>query len=131
MLIWHVLDFSLLIFHAALTVFNLFGWLIRPWRKLNLITLLLTGGSWFILGIFFGTGYCPLTDLHWNVLHKLGVTELPVSYISYLLDRAISVHFPDSLVEFLTALLFFLALVISVTLNTRDYLLNRKSRPIP
>ena len=66
------LDIFFLVFHTLLIFFNLFGWLIKPLRKANLIVLLLTGGSWFILGIFYGFGFCPFTEFHWQVLHKLG-----------------------------------------------------------
>jgi len=47
-------------------------------RKANLILLLLTGLSWFGLGIFYGWGYCPLTDWHWKVLRELGETGICV-----------------------------------------------------
>jgi hypothetical protein len=126
MWIWHLIDLFFLLFHGALTLFNLFGWLIRSLRKLNLITLLLTGASWFILGIFFGIGYCPLTDLHWKVLGKLGAQALPDSYISYLLLRITGIQFKDSLIELGTAILFFVALSLSIFLNARDYLLRNK-----
>ncbi|MCD4791284.1 MAG: DUF2784 domain-containing protein, partial [Bacteroidales bacterium] len=74
------LDTFFVVFHTALIIFNLFGWIWKPTRRLNLITLLLTGASWFILGIFYGIGYCPLTDWHWQVLHKLGIYDVPNSY---------------------------------------------------
>ncbi|MCK5838377.1 MAG: DUF2784 family protein, partial [Bacteroidales bacterium] len=65
-------DTFFIIFHTALTLFNLFGWIWQKTRKLNLIILLLTGFSWFGLGIFYGIGYCPLTDWHYRVLRKMG-----------------------------------------------------------
>jgi len=60
-------------------LFNLFGWIFRPLRKANLIVLALTGASWFILGIFYGIGYCPLTDWHFKLLYKHGQHALPDS----------------------------------------------------
>ena len=45
-------------FHTAIMLFNCFGWIWKKTRRLNLVTLLLTAGSWFILGIWFGWGYC-------------------------------------------------------------------------
>ena len=84
---YHFLDFFFLIFHAIVTLFNLLGWIWKKTRKANIILLLLTAFAWFGLGVFYGIGYCPLTDWHWKVLEKLGENNLPYSYIKYLIDR--------------------------------------------
>ncbi|MCG8479557.1 MAG: DUF2784 domain-containing protein [Spirochaetales bacterium] len=115
--ILHVLDYFFLVFHAGLTVFNLVGWAWRRTRLANLVSLLLTGGSWFILGIFYGIGYCPLTDWHWRVLGRLGRTDLPRSYITYLIDRIIGLSVEGAFVERWTGILFFVALALSIILN--------------
>lgn len=120
------LDIFFLTFHTLLIFFNLFGWLWKRTRILNLITLLLTATSWFILGIFYGIGYCPLTDWHWDVLHKLGEHSLPGSYTKYLADRLTGLDFNPKLVDTMTVILFFAALFISVFINRRDY--RRKQR---
>lgn len=117
MLIYRFLDIFFLIFHTALTLFNLFGWIWRPLRKINLITLSLTGISWFIAGIFYGIGYCPLTDWHWKVLHKLGHYNLPDSYIKYILDRITGLDFNASFIEKMTVVMFFIAVGISLYVN--------------
>jgi hypothetical protein len=111
------LDFFFTGFHTALIIFNLFGWIHPKIRKINLITLLLTGGSWFILGIFYGIGYCPLTDWHFRVLEKLGETNLPGSYITYLLARYTGHHFNEAWIDRITLICYIAALVISITLN--------------
>lgn len=116
---YKILDIFFLSFHSILIIFNLFGWILKPLRKANLITLFLTGASWFILGIFYGIGYCPLTDLHWNVLNKLGHTTLPNSYIKYLVDRIIGININSQLIEILTTTLFFLALTLSIYVNLK------------
>ena len=119
-MIYQIIDIFFVVFHTMLILFNLLGWIWRKTRLLNLITLLLTGGSWFILGIFYGIGYCPLTDWHFNVLYKLGKTNLPSSYIEYLSERLTGADFKASLVDTLTLLGFILALVLSLWLNIRD-----------
>jgi len=86
-------------------------------RKANLILLLLTGLSWFGLGIFYGWGYCPLTDWHWKVLRELGETGLPNSYVSYLINRMLSLNFSDESANLLTVSLYFIALVCSLFVN--------------
>lgn len=118
---YHFIDFFFLIFHSFLTFFNLLGWIWKKTRKANLITLLLTGLSWFVLGIFFGIGYCPLTEWHWQVLEKLGKHDLPYSYIKYLVYRLTSLDADATLVEYATTIGFFVALIMSVILNIRDF----------
>ncbi len=111
------LDIFFLVFHTLLIFFNLFGWLIKPLRKANLIILLLTGGSWFILGIFYGIGFCPFTEFHWQVLHKLGQNNLPDSYISYLVERFTGFLPGAKITDILTVVFYFIALGLSLVVN--------------
>ena len=116
---YHLLDIFFLIFHSALVLFNLFGWIWKKTRLANLITLGLTGASWTFLGIFYGAGYCPLTDWHFNVLEHLGKTNLPNSYTRYLFQRLFHVDFSASLVDTATLVAFLVALVLSLYFNFR------------
>jgi Protein of Unknown function (DUF2784) len=118
---YHLLDYFFLYFHFAVVLFNLFGWIWSKTRKWNLALLLLTGASWFILGIFYGIGYCPLTAWHWTVLYKLGVTNLPNSYIKYIVFRIFGVNFRDGLVDSYTGISFSIAFTCSVIFNFLDY----------
>jgi hypothetical protein len=121
-MIWRLLDIFFVLFHTFIILFNLFGWIWKRTRKYNLILLLLTGGSWLFLGLLVGTlGYCPLTDWHFEVLEKLGHTDLPLSYIKYLADRLTGLNFSSSLVDNITLYSFLAALMISFYLNLRDY----------
>ena len=117
-----ILDIFFVFFHSFLIIFNLFGWIFRKIRKANLITLLLTAFSWFILGIFYGVGYCPLTDWHFMVLEKLGNKNLPTSYIKYILGRLTGYDASPELTDILTMVFFIAALVISTVFNIRDYM---------
>lgn len=120
-------DILFVIFHTALITFNLFGWIWKWSRKYNLLTLALTGSSWLFLGIIYNTpGYCPLTDWHFNILRKLGETNLPYSYIKYLVDRLTGMDLDAVLVDNLTLWGFVAALIISLTLNLRDAVKGRK-----
>ena len=65
-------------------------------------------------------GYCPLTDWHFNILYKLGKTDLPTSYIKYLVDRLTGLDINQSLVDNATLYGFLAALAISLLLNIRD-----------
>ena len=111
------LDILFIVFHSLLIILNLFGWIWKPTRKINFITLILTGASWFLLGIFYGWGYCPLTDWHFQLLKRLGNTDLPNSYIKYLVDRMTGFDLTAVFVERMTLILFILALGFSVYFN--------------
>ena len=114
------LDIFFTVFHTSLVLFNLLGWIWKRTRRLNLICLLLTAGSWVILGIFYGFGYCPLTDWHFSILTKLGYTDLPSSYLSFLFTRLTGIPINQSLVDALTLWGLVLALIISLYLNIRS-----------
>ncbi len=88
--------------HIALTLFNLTGWLWPKTRKLHLITLSLTILSWFLLGIWHGWGYCPLTDWHWDVKQQLGETNLPNSFIKYYADKITGQDIAANLIDKIT-----------------------------
>jgi hypothetical protein len=99
----------------------------RKTRILNLMTLILTGSSWLFLGLIVGTlGYCPFTDWHFNVLSKMGETDLPNSYVKYLADRITGLDISASLVDKVTLYSFIAALAISLSLNIRDFVVKRK-----
>jgi hypothetical protein len=119
---YRILDIFFVIFHTSLTLFNIFGWIWKKTRLANLITLVLTGSSWLFLGLIVGMlGYCPLTDWHFNILYKLGKTDLPVSYIKYLVDRLTGLDVNETLVNDATLYCFLAALAISLFLNIRDF----------
>jgi hypothetical protein len=116
------LDIFFVVFHTGLIIFNILGWIWKKTRKANLITLGLTGFSWLVLGLIYGSlGYCPVTDWHFNILRELGATNLPYSYIKYLADRLSGQDFSQTLVDSITLWGFVSALVLSIILNIRDY----------
>lgn len=110
-------DYFFVLFHTCLILFNLFGWLWRPLQKWQLLTISLTFASWLGLGIWYGLGYCPLTDWHWDILRKMGETNLPNSYISYLFQRLLGLKLPDLWVDVLTVSMAILALAASIWVN--------------
>lgn len=108
------------IFHIALILFNLFGWIPKRLRKWNLVALSLTAFSWFVLGIFYGFGYCFLTDWHWQIREKLGYSTDSNSYIHFLITELPGVSIGEKIVDIFTAVLFFAAFAMSVYVNIRD-----------
>jgi hypothetical protein len=128
--VYHFLDIFFVCFHSLLVIFNIFGWIWKKTRIINLITLLITGLSWSLLGWIVGTpGYCPLTDWHFTILEKLGRSDLPVSYIKYLADRIGGININPDLVDDVTLFTFIAALMFSIFFNTRD-LVKRKKGPV-
>lgn len=113
------LDYLFLFIHTIVILFNLFGWIWRITRKANLILLLATAGSWLILGIWYGIGYCPLTDWHWQVLRKLGDNNMPNSYVKYLIDRIFGTDINATGVDMWVAILFIIALIVSIIVNVK------------
>ncbi|MCK4646937.1 MAG: DUF2784 family protein [Candidatus Aminicenantes bacterium] len=119
------LDKFFFVFHSTLIVFNLLGWIWKKTRLANLIVILLTFLSWFILGIWYGFGYCPSTDWHWLVRKKMGYYDLPSTYTKFLIDSLTGWDVNPELVKILTVLLLALALFASVWTNIRGW---RKSK---
>ena len=126
-MIYRILDIFFVVLHTSIILFNLTGWVWKKARKYNLILLIITGSSWLILGLIVGTlGYCPLTDWHFDVLEKLGVTDLPSSYVKYLADRLTGLDFSSSLIDKVTLWAFLAALGLSLFLNIKDIIIGRK-----
>lgn len=122
------LNIFFIVFHTAFTLFNMTGWAFRKTRKWHLFTLLLTAGSWFILGIWFGWGYCAFTDWHWQVREAMGIHDRSHSYIHFLLLKLTGKNFNTELVEKATLVIFLICAVLSVWLNIRDWQQKRKQR---
>ncbi len=117
------LDIFFVVFHSALIIFILFGWIFRPLRMAHLICVLLTGGSWFILGLFYGMGYCPLTEWHWQVLTAMDhQVVLPASYVQYILERLLAISISARTADVITFLGWLAALMISLSIHLCKYL---------
>lgn len=121
-------DLFFVVFHTAFVLFSITGFFFPRLRKANLIALLLTAVSWFGLGLRYGLGYCFLTEWHWQILHALGEQSLPRSYIQYLFQRILGLSLPAGWVDILVGVAFGLSLILSVSLNLRDYRLRKGSR---
>lgn len=113
-------DVFFVLFHSALVIFNTTGYLIPRLRRANLAALALTALSWFGLGLFYGIGYCPLTDWHWQILIAAGETDLPRSYIQYLIQRLFGIPLDARLVDIGVGVAFGVSVVASVALNVRN-----------
>src|SRR5215471_20277850 len=114
---YEFLNYFFFCFHTALIFFNTFGWIFRQTRKWNLITLLVTAFSWFVLGIWYGWGYCFCTDWHYKARRALGYHDQTPSYVHFLLLKLTGINLPPKLVEISTLAVFLFSLTMSVILN--------------
>lgn len=115
------LNLTFFVFHTALILFNVFGWISKRTRRWNLLTLGLTVFSWTVMGVWFGQGYCVCTDLHWRVRAAMGIQDGADSYLVLLVRMVSGWDPPVSLVNGVAAGVFAVSLVASVGLNLRDW----------
>ncbi|MFI5186005.1 MAG: DUF2784 domain-containing protein [Chitinophagales bacterium] len=111
------LDILLTLAHLILIGFNLFGWMWIKTRKVHLITVAATAFSWFVLGIWFGWGYCPITDWQWKVKEKLGETNLPNSFIKYYADKISGRNIDPAIADTATLVTFLIVIVLTIYFN--------------
>ena len=115
------LDKFFFVFHSTLIILILFGWIWRKTRVINLIVVLLTALSWTILGIWYGFGFCPCTEWHWQVRMELGYYDMPSSYTKFLVDSLTGLDVNEKLVDIFAVVFLALALFASVLTNMRDW----------
>ena len=130
-----VLNILFFVFHTALILFNVFGWIPVKTRKWNLATLTLTFFSWCVMGIWKGEGYCICTDWHWQVRRAMGIHDDPNSYLILLVQKVSGWTPPSSLVNTVALYVFVVSIAGSAFLNIRDWrrrrqgFQNRMTRP--
>jgi len=120
-----LLDIFFTILHLVIILFNLFGWAWPKARKFHLVFVGLTLASWFILGFWYGMGYCPVTDWQWDVKEKLGETNLPNSFVKYFADKLSGRDFSPELVDRVTLTSFLVAIAVTIYVNFFRHRLKR------
>jgi hypothetical protein len=112
-----IADLALHVVHLVTVFFCLTGWIIPDLRMAHLYLIILIAFSWFGLGIFFGYGFCLVTDLQWKVKKHLGEWPLPRTYIKYLLDKLTGKNLNAKTVSIFTQLAFYFSALASVYVN--------------
>ena len=123
---YEFLNLFFFVFHTSIILFILFGWIWRKTRKANLALILLTAFSWFILGIWYGYGYCPCTDWHWNVRMKLGIYDMASSYVEFLIETFTGWDVSRKFVDVIALIFLVAAFLASITTNFRDWKKRKK-----
>jgi hypothetical protein len=93
-----------------------------------LLSIGLTVSAWFAFAPWYGLGYCPCTDWHWQVKRALGQYDMPNNYMTYLTDAWTGIAITDDFAERLAWTTLLPALILSLALNLRDFLRKRAER---
>ncbi len=115
------LNIFFFVFHTCIILFIVFGWIWKKTRLANLILIVLTASSWFFLGIWYGFGYCPCTDWHWQVRMKLGLYDSSTSYLEFLIEKLTGLDVSRAHVDIFAVVFLVAALCLSIGLNIRDF----------
>jgi Protein of Unknown function (DUF2784) len=113
------LDWSLTVLHLLVVAGNLLLWIPRPTRRWHLGLLCATCISWFGLGLFYGVGYCVLTDWHWAIKRARGVDVPSHSFVHHVLVDGLGVPLTPQNVDTLVAVSFACVVCLSVVLNVK------------
>jgi hypothetical protein len=115
----HALNAAFFVFHTTWIAFNCLGWVSKRTRPWQLTTVSLTILSWVGLGVWYGWGYCPCTDWHWQVRARLGYDD-PASYIQLLIRETTGVDVGSEPANALAVVTLAIAAVLGVVLTIRD-----------
>jgi energy-coupling factor transporter transmembrane protein EcfT len=119
-----LLDIFFTVLHIFVISVNLFAWMWKPLRSLHITVLTLTLVSWLGFGMWYGLGYCFLTDWHWDVKRSLGETSLPTSFIQYYVEKfgiGVSPETTDLVVAILFGIVVLISLYIYIIRPLIDY----------
>jgi len=119
---YKVSDLALVVIHGVIIIFTLFGWILPATRLAHLCWIVVTLCCWYVLGIWFGMGYCPVTDLQWRLKKKMGIGRPEKTFVQFWLERitrrAWTIRGADCLTEGITMV----SGAISLALNVRRWI---------
>jgi hypothetical protein len=126
--------FSLAVFsdacHILLMLFILSGWFFPRLRLAHFIVIALTGLSWLVFGHGNAYGNCILTEWHWQILTKLGETDLPETYAQYLFERITGISLMKGTALAFTRSAWLFSFILSLVLLSRRYFSNYKLKAV-
>lgn len=109
------------LFHMGIILFVISAWIFPSLRLYHLLFILLMLSSWFVLGQWFGIGYCPITDWHWRIKQRFNRECPQGGYINELL-KIISPQLSPALVDRGVMMTAGALLLISITVNLIHFL---------
>src|SRR5699024_12749203 len=117
---YELLGIICLVFPSGLLSVNLFGWISESACRWNWGSWSATGFAWVVLGFWYGLGYCPCSSWHWMVRRQLGYSEMPSSYVKFLIYQLTGLDLSPELVDAGTVAGFSLALGLSIFMAIRN-----------
>jgi hypothetical protein len=114
------LDIACFVLHTGLIVFNMTGWVWKRTRVVHRLTLGATLVSWFVLGYWYGWGYCLCADWHFQVRRELGYVDLDTSYLQLLARQLSGVSVSRTLADAVAMTVLGLAIVAAAFVWYRD-----------
>jgi Protein of Unknown function (DUF2784) len=116
-MLYHLVNALFHVFHMAIIFFVMFAWIFPALRAAHLVLILLTLGSWFILGRWFGRGYCPVSDWHWKAKAALGEEKPSGTYIHTVLQQLTRRNLSAVTVDKVVVMVTLALAAISLALN--------------
>jgi hypothetical protein len=107
------------LFHSAWILFTCLGWIWKSTRPWQLATVSLTVLSWVGLGFWYGWGYCPCTDWHWQVRERLGYED-PRSYVQLLIREVTGIDPGPAVADAIAIIALATAGLLGVVMHVRD-----------
>lgn len=124
-----LLNVILNITHILLMLFIMTGWIFHRSRMIHLLVVLLTGFSWIVFINSKEIGYCILTDWQWQVLGRMGRTNLPETYVQYLYELLSSDSMLKATSRNITRSVWIISLTLSIALMMKEYIYVQKQKP--
>jgi hypothetical protein len=113
------LNAGFFVVHTAWIGFICLGWIARATRQWQIAAAMLTTLSWFGLGFWYGWGYCPCTDWHWEVRSRMGLVD-PPSYVQLLIREVTGIMIEPGVADALAFVTLATATLLSVMFTVRD-----------
>ncbi|WPB58476.1 DUF2784 family protein [Xylophilus sp. GOD-11R] len=108
--------------HLGVIAFAVWGWVSPALRPAHLALMLLILGSWFVLGRWWGIGYCPLSDWHSKLKAAAGGGRPAGSYIHQVLTTLLRRTVDATAVDRLTLYGTLALTALSIALNVKAWL---------
>jgi hypothetical protein len=109
------LDVACFVLHTGLIVFNMIGWRWKKTRAVHRWTLGATICSWFVLGYWYGWGYCICADWHFQIRRELGYVDPDTSYLQLLARQLAGVSVSRTLAD-VVAMTVLVLIVLAATI---------------
>lgn len=117
----YAIDVLFFVFHTALILFNLVGWVWASTRRIHSICIAATLFSWVVMGAFYGFGYCLCTDWHFQIRRGLGLAVFGHTYLQLIARVLLGIEMSQWMSNLLAGggLLFILAAMGAVWIRQR------------